>query len=209
MCVPDDPNFCSNQQEISSTIYEQVFPTLRPRPRRPNRDSFADFLVDEANELQDVFDAGDDWAFWEAIEMLWGTGLEADWATAELRRRISDFRQSKNTSAFKRPGKGRKSPLCVARDATWQAYVRVAYTVAQASGYSGEHAHEVAARILEKFGGTKRGYDNSSIERHLKVPRESVLQFLTIEHASEITHRCCIWFAYITCIEANTLPPKK
>ncbi len=189
-------------------LYKQVYPLLRPRPRRPKFDDFYDFLVDQADELEDVFKAGDDNALWDALAIARGIPAPCAWADAEFGRRLDAMRRTLDIKSFKGRGStGRGSPIRFGRDGIWKAYVHVAYAVARQADYNKTSALEVAARILEKVDSGQHGYETGSLEHHLKTRRSSVMELLTIEHTAEITHCCCSWFAYIQKNEPHTLPP--
>lgn len=207
--MPDNPAYGAAQEALALSLFTDVYPIVRPRPPRPKFDEFGEFLRDEADQLKDLFDAGDDSALYEALKIVRGIDYRCEWAEEELYQRIDKYLTTADIRAFIGKGKGgRGSRKRIGIDRIWKAYIHVAYTVARHADFGKTHALalEVAARILEKIDTGQHGYDHETLKHHLDTPLESVLPLLTIEHASELTHCCCAWFAYIAHNETLPLP---
>lgn len=213
--IPISPPYCPRQHGEAKSLYEQVYPQVRPRPERDEFDDYLDFLVDEADELKDVFEAGDENALFRALRILRGSNRDCAWASKELDGRHDDVYVSKDIEAFFRRGsRSRAAPKSSAVDRRWTAHVRIAFLVARQAGYNKTASYEVAGRILEKIKpahlpSRKYSCNSGAIERQLSKSTEDVLQLLTNQHASELTFSCCSWFVYIAHEESHTLPPKR
>ena len=212
---PASPPFEREQEILAKKLYEKVYLKIRPRPERQECEDFLDYLVDEAMQLEEVYEAGDGLALYRASLMLLGTGRSCEWVTTEFRRLHRKFCQRRKLSALVRPGgRGRRSPLRIGVDGVWTAYVRIAYSVARQAAYNKTNSREVAGRILEKFRpnlGSSRKFSChfKAIDSQLATPAEDVLPLLTVQHAAEITMCCCSWFAYIRLEEPWSLPHER